>query len=389
MIFFSLVEPSKPDLGIYYNDLIRNISSQNQSSSLSFLAKDWKDVEAWRKEARDKVFELMDFSPKKVPLNSTIDSRRSEGGYAFEEISYDMPYGPRTRGYFLYPEGGGKKLPAVVGLHDHGGFFYYGKEKIVDSPVKSKVLDEHKTDGYGGRSWASELAKRGYAVLVIDNFLWGSRRIPIESVNEMMVGNFEGQTPGSDDYVRNFNFLWDNVESSITVATILNAGASWPGIFSYEDMRSVDYLVTRREIVDPDRIGCGGLSGGGLRTVFLAGLDPRIKAAVCVGFMCTLGGMLRNHIRGNSLIMYVPRLLRYLDLPDIIALRAPSPLFVQYDRDDGLFSLEGMMEADEKISKVYEKMNRPANYIGKFYPGKHKFDVEMQEDAFAWLKKVL
>jgi dienelactone hydrolase len=365
--------------------MLQSISSEEPS--LSLLAKDWSNIEEWRKEARNKVFELMNFSPKKVQLNSSVDSKRTQNGVVTEEISYDMPYGPRTHGYFLYPEGE-KKLPAAVALHDHGGFFYYGKEKIVESNVRKKVLDEHKTQSYGGRSWASELAKRGFAVLAIDVFLWGSRKIPVESVNDQMVGNFEGLELDSDDFIRSFNFLWDSVESSITVSSILNAGASWPGVFAYEDMRSIDYLLTRSEI-DPQRIACGGLSGGGLRTIFLAGLDQRIKAAFCVGFMSTLREMLRNHIRGNSLIMYVPFLLRFLDLPDVIALRAPSPLFVQFDRDDGLFSLEGMTAADHKIGKIYDKMGYPGNYSGKFYPGPHKFDVQMQEDAFAWLKKTL
>jgi dienelactone hydrolase len=380
-----LPEPSKPDLGIFYDDLIQQIAPRDPS--LSFLSKDWQDVDAWRKQSREKVQELMNFAPKEVALNARVDSSEKRDGIRFEEISYDMPYGPRTKGIFLYPQGG-QNLPAFVALHDHGGFFYYGKEKIVDVPVKSEALDEHKRQHYGGRGWASELARRGYAVLIIDNFLWGSRSIPIESVNDAMVGNFESLSPGTDDYVRNFNFLWDTVESTITVSTLLNAGAAWPGVLFYEDRRSVDYLVTRNEI-DPKRIGCGGLSGGGLRTIFLAGLDPRIKAAFCVGFMSTLRGMLRNHIRGNSLIMYVPFLLHYLDLPDVIALRAPAPLMVQLDIGDGLFSLDGMKEADEKIAKIYRKIGAPENYIGRFYPGPHKFDLEMQEDAFSWLGKVL
>jgi dienelactone hydrolase len=382
-----LGEPSKPDLGIFY-EMLQDIAPKEQS--LSFLSKDWPDVNEWRKQARKKVLELMNFFPQDTLLNSSVDFSQSKDGLVFEEISYDMPYGPRTHGFFMYPEGAKKrKLPAIVALHDHGGFFYYGKEKIVeDTRIKSKALDEHKLQSYGGRSWATEIAKQGYAVLAVDVFLWGSRKIPVESVNEQMVANFEGLEHGSDDYIRSFNFLWDSVESSIMVSSLLNAGASWPGIFAYEDMRSVDYLLTRPEI-DPERIACGGLSGGGLRTILLAGLDPRIKAAFCVAFMSTLGGMLRNHIRGNGLIMYVPYLLQFLDLPDLIALRAPSPLFAQFDREDGLFSLEGMKEADRKMAKIYEKMRRPENYIGKFYPGRHKFDVEMQEDVFSWIKEKL
>ncbi len=377
-------EPSKPDLGIYY-EMLRSLPPKEPS--LSLLSKEWPDVDEWRRQARERTIELMDFSPKSIPLNPSVDSTRSEDGIVLEEISYDMPYGPRTRGFFLYPKDG-KKLPAVVALHDHGGFFYYGKEKIVDSGIQSRSLEEHKRQCYGGRSWASELAKRGYAVLAIDSFMWGSRKIPMDSMNEELLAPLEGPEPGSEDFIQAFNIFWDTIESPITLSTVLAAGTSWPGILFYEDMRSIDFLLTRPKI-DPERIACGGLSGGGLRTVFLAGLDPRIKAAFCVGWMSTMGDLLRNHVHGHGLAMYVPRLLRFLDIPDVIALRSPSPLLVQYDIDDGLFSLEGQKEADRKISSIYEKMGHPKEYVGKFYPGRHKFDVEMQEDAFKWLNETL
>jgi len=47
----------------------------------------------------------------------------------------------------------------------------------------------------------------------------------------------------------------------------------------WDDVRTVDYLLRRPE-VDPRRIGCVGLSMGGLRSVHLGALDERIKASV-------------------------------------------------------------------------------------------------------------
>ncbi len=379
------MEPTKPDLGIYY-ELLENVSEGE--ASLSLLAQDWKDLDSWRESSRKKVLELLRFSPKEVPFNASVESSSVQDGVRTEEIAYDMPYGQRAHGYFLRPAEVDRRLPAVVALHDHGGFFYYGKEKIVEAGIPSPLLREFKVRHYGGRSWATELAKRGYAVLAVDVFLWGSRKIPLASMNPALLGQFEGLEDGSDQFISAYNSYWDAVESSITVSSILGAGASWPGIFSYEDRRSVDYLATRPE-VDKDRIACGGLSGGGIRSVFLSGLDPRIKAGFCVGFMSTLRGMLRNHINGNGMIMYVPDLARLLDLPDVIALRTPSPLLVEYLEGDGLFSLEGQHAADQKISRIYEKAGNRSNYTGKFYPGPHRFDVDMQEDAFAWLERAL
>ena len=37
---------------------------------------------------------------------------------------------------------------------------------------------------------------------------------------------------------------------------------TWPGVVAWDDIRTVDYLVTRPE-VDPRRIGCVGVSMGG------------------------------------------------------------------------------------------------------------------------------
>ena len=138
------MEPSKPDLGIYY-PLLESISAVRPS--LSFLEDGWTDVDEWREGARERVLELLDFKPRQVPLNPNVESSTESDGLRVEEVSYDMPYGPRAHGYFLCPtgrEGKGEsekkeRLPAVVALHDHGGFFYYGKEKIVETSVSERA----------------------------------------------------------------------------------------------------------------------------------------------------------------------------------------------------------------------------------------------------------
>jgi dienelactone hydrolase len=379
----------KPDMGIYY-DMLDKVATKEPS--LSFLTKSWPNVDVWKKQARSKVSELLAFDPQNTPLDPRIESRKQNDGVTQEEVSYAMPYGPRTHAFFLYPqESRNGKLPAIIGLHDHGSFFYFGKEKITAIPHEPTILTEFKQKYYGARNWASELAKRGFAVLVVDVFLWGTRRIPLDTVNQEFQKCFDGVEPGSDEYIRRYNEFWEINECMLIVDSILDAGTSWPGIFSYEDRRSIDYLLDRPEI-DPTKIGCGGLSGGGLRSVFLAGLDARIRCGFSVGFMSTIRGILRNHIRcppGHGLLMYVPQLFHFLDLPDIIALHAPAPLMVQYNTEDELFTIQGQREADEKISAVYSKIGSPRNYVGRFYPGGHKFDVAMQEEVFRWLEEHL
>ena len=378
----------KPDMGVYY-PMLDALAAK--PASLSFLSQQWTDVETWRVSGRAKVRELLAFNPPDVSLSPKIESRLEDEDVIVEEISYEMPYGPRTHGFFLYPKKRPAKIPAIVALHDHGEFFFHGKEKITNIPAELELLQAYKQRYYGGRSWATELAKHGFAVLAVDVFLWGSRRIPMDSVNEELQKRFEGVEVGSEEYVRRYNEFWASSECPLVVDSILNSGASWPGIFSYEDRRSVDYLLTRPE-VDAKRIGCGGLSMGGLRTIFLSGLDPRIRAAFCVGFMTTMRGILRNKIRcppGHGLLMYVPQLYSHLDLPDVIGLHAPAPLMVQYNEDDELFTSAGQHEADHKIAEIYAKAGKQDAYVGRFYPGPHKFDIAMQDEAFDWLEEQL
>ena len=55
-------------------------------------------------------------------------------------------------------------------------------------------------------------------------------------------------------------------------------------------MRLVDILQSRAE-VDGDRLGVAGLSMGGEWTMWGAACDPRLKAAVVSGWMCTTEGV--------------------------------------------------------------------------------------------------
>ena len=384
------------DIGAYY-DLASSELGRHEPE-LSYLAQEWPERDVWRTRAKAKVYRLLAFDPPDVPLRATTDQRLEMDGLVIEEISYDQPYGPRTEGLFMYPADHPAPLPAIVALHDHGGFKVLGKEKIVDLPDEPDYIREHKEQYYDARGWATEAARRGYAVLVVDVFLFGSRKVAVEDLSPEILEWFE-QSVGVDrvlllegdrtsrEWVEAYNHLAGHHEH-LVAKTLFTAGSTWPGVFAFEDRRSVDYLLTRSE-VDPTRIGCGGLSGGGLRTIFLAGLDNRIRCAVCVGFMSTFAELLRDCCRRHTWMLYVPHLPRYLDLPDLIALRAPLPLMVQYDEEDELYTPKGQRRAHDRIEAIYQKMGAADRYSGRFYPGPHKFDLDMQGDAFAWFERWL
>jgi hypothetical protein len=99
--------------------------------------------------------------------------------------------------------------------------------------------------------------------------------------------------------------------------------------------------------------------------------------------MSTYTDLLDHNVASHTWMFFPAGWARYGDWPDLAACRAPSPLLVQYDLDDDLFTVEGMRAAH------YAGAGHPEQYTGEFYPGPHKFDLPMQTAAFAWLKQHL
>jgi dienelactone hydrolase len=170
--------------------------------------------------------------------------------------------------------------------------------------------------------------------------------------------------------------------------SLFSAGTTWPGVFFAEDRIALDILCARKDVIK-EKIGCGGLSGGGLRTVLMGGLDPRIKCAVCVGFMTTWRDFVLNKSFTHTWMTYIPILPNELNFPEILGLRVPLPTLVLNDTDDDLYTVPEMNAADRILQEVYQKAGASDKYKCSFYPGGHKFDAEMQTEAFNWFDKWL
>jgi len=174
----------------------------------------------------------------------------------------------------------------------------------------------------------------------------------------------------------------------IVAKSLFSAGTTWPGVHVTEDQRALDVLCGRPD-VDPERVGACGLSGGGLRTVFLGGLDDRIRCAVPVGFMTTWRDFALNRSFTHTWMTYVPGLPRDLDFPEILALRAPAATLVLNCTEDRLFTLPEMQRADRILRETFERAGAADCYRCSFHPGGHKFDRAMQKEAFDWFDRHL
>jgi dienelactone hydrolase len=355
---------------------------------LSFRQPMFRDVDAWRGVARARFMETLMSPGGAVTPAPVLQHHLEFDGLSIEHLQWQLPYGPPTEALLLKPAGARGKLPGVVGLHDHGGNKYFGLRKITRmSKDPHPAMIRHQERYYGGVAWANELARRGYVVLVHDTFTFGSRRMRLADVPAQIRNNLVETNPEAEDEIEAYNKFAANHEH-IIAKSLFCAGMTWPGVFVFDDRRALDYLASRPE-VEASRMGCAGLSGGGLRTVMLTGADERIRCACCAGMMTTWRDYLLNKSYTHTWMTFVPGLPRDLDYPEILGLALPSPVMVLNNRQDQLFSMPEMERADGILKQVYGKAGVPERYRANFYDGPHKFDRQMQGDAFAWFDRWL
>jgi dienelactone hydrolase len=353
--------------------------------ALSFLNDRFDSVAAWKKEARGKLLELLHYAPPKCDPRAEVLSRTDRGDYVQERITFNTTPDVRVPAYVLVPKQARRPAPAVVALHDHGGFYLWGKEKLTDNAEEHASLTAFKRQFYDGKAVAAELARQGYVVVVIDMFYWGERRLLLE---EDPADWRERPATLTPERVRDFNTR-AGASEQLVARTIFAAGFTWPGVMFWDDVRTIDYLLSRPE-VDPERIGCVGLSIGGLRACHLAALDDRIKAAVVVGWMASFPAQLGRHIRSSiGFTKLVPGLYQYLDYPDVATLALPSALLVINGSRDTLFDLDGVKASFTKLAACYQKAGVPDKLRTRLYDRPHEFNAEMQAEAWGWLRKWL
>ena len=377
-------------------------------------SREWEHIDQWREAARNKVSELLAGPRIAIDPAGTVRVLRR---YTFddleiEELAWQLPYGPETEAVFLKPTGSEGPLPGVLALHDHAAVKYFGKQKILrPSANLHPFIEQHQNLYYDGGAWANALARRGYGVLVHDVFPFESRKItaaelPGHVVKRMMSApnDVEELTPEDldrsytiNDYEVDEQEHSDRIEAYNTFAaqhediiakSLISAGYTWPGVFAAEDRAALDVLC-RRTDVDSRRVGCCGLSLGGLRTNYLAGLDDRIRCSATVGFMTTWRDLILNNCYTHTWMLYIPLLSRYMDFPNVLGMRAPLPSLVLATEEDPLFNTEEVKRALNTLEQVYAKAGSPENFSWAIHPGPHQFERTMQTQAFEWLDRHL
>lgn len=293
---------------------------------------------------------LGSFDDMRSPLEPVILERVEYEDYIRERVDIGTVTGLRMPVYILIPKkpAASGKLPGMLALHGHG----YGSREVVGL-AEDGTIQEKKG---GHNSFALELMKQGHIVAAPEMIGLGDRRL------------IRDTKPGKE-------------RSSCVSLTgqLMMFGMSLAGLRVFEALRALDYLATRPE-VNPGQIGCMGFSGGGLVAAYASALDERIRAAVLCAFTNTFKGSILsiNHCIDN----FIPGVLDYAELPDLIGLIAPRPLFIESGENDPIFPVASVREAVEIVQNVYLEENAASVLQYDIFPGVHEVSGRA---AYPWL----
>jgi hypothetical protein len=247
----------------------------------------------------------------------------------------------------------------VLAPHGHSSGGKYAVAGRRDLPAVAATIEEHNYD-YG-----VQLVQQGLVVFCPDARGFGERREAArQDEASLLVGSC-------------------NLLNHMAIPL----GQTVTGMWTWDLMRLVDYAQTRPE-VDPARIACGGLSGGGLQTLWLAALDERVCAAVISGYFYGYKDSLLR-LNDNCSCNYVPGLWSLADMGDIAALIAPRPLFIETGDIDGLNGPRGLVNVTEQLAitrRAYDLLGAGDAVRHHIFPGPHMW---CGAQSIPWLRGVL
>ena len=308
---------------------------------MTFHAQDRKQTEAWQKQLRAKLAELVGgFPAKRGALNTQTLEVREFPDYRREKFIFESRPGLAVLGYLLTPSKAKPPYRTMVCVPGHGR----GVDDIVG--IDDHGLDRTNKDGYQ-HDFAIQVAEHGMAAVAIEPMAFGCRRDP-KAVKQG---------------------LGHSACQPVAGAALL-LGQTMIGWRVYDVMRTIDWIETRKEL-DAGRVGCMGISGGGTCTTFSAALEPRIRAAMISGYLNTFRDSIfsLSHCIDN----YVPGILNWAEMYDIAGLIAPRPLFAEAGEKDDIFPIAASRDSFARVGKVYETLDAAGSFQYETFDGEHSF----------------
>jgi len=248
------------------------------------------EVRAWQRRLRRKVRHLVGDMPEpRTSLNTRTLWCRDHPFGTIEKVVFTSEQYCDLPAYVCLPRDARPPYRFLICLQGHNSGMH--NSIGVDREDETKPIEVE-----GDRDFGLGCMRRGFAALCIEQRSFGERR---EQVQERVSEH------GCHDAVMHALML----------------GRTLLGERVYDVDRGIDYLASRGD-ADMRRIGVMGNSGGGTASLFSAALLPRIAFAMPSCYFCTFTDSIMSiyHCSDN----YVPGLLKYAEMADVMGLFAPS-----------------------------------------------------------------
>jgi dienelactone hydrolase len=327
---------------------------------LGFRARSVDEWRIWRRELQAVLRQLLGLDRlTPAPLNPRVTEVTPCEGYRRERVEIDTEPGVTMPLYVLIPDGLTATAPAVLALHGHDSAGKLPVAGVADLPGVAERISTYHYD-YGRKA-----AQAGYLAFCPDARGFGERR--------------ESLSQGDDQLF--------NSSCHQLAHMALPLGLTVAGLWTWDLMRLLDYIATRPECAG-QKVGCIGLSGGGLQTLWLAALDERVDCAVSSGYFYGVKDALL-HLSGNCDCNYVPHLWEYADMGDLGALVAPRPLLIESGRQDPLNGPRGVDNVSEQVvitQRAYQLLSADERLALDIFEGPHRWNGAQ---AWSWLHRWL
>ncbi len=260
--------------------------------------------------------------------------------YTLQKYSFELCKGLETAVFILTPKNIKNSVPGVVALCGHG----YGVRQILNISKSGKKKHIRYIDNYQ-KNFAVELAKRGCIVAAPELFGFGEARLKNDLKKPFYISSCDELSHHLLPY-------------GLTVASVR----------IYQAIACAEILLKNKS-VNPERLSCMGISGGGLTALYASVIDERFKKIVVSGYVNTFRSSILSlwHCPDN----YIPGTLQTGEIYDFASSLAPRELLIESGEKDKLFPIDASRKAHGEIEKIYSLAGASDKLIIDVFNGKH------------------